>query len=68
MIAPPGEDGFEELSPTAAVAWRLLDRPRSVESLAHDLAAAYSAEPDVVAGDVQALLDVLVERRLVVRA
>ena len=62
VLAPPGGEDFQELSPTAAEAWRLLERPQTLSELVQDVAAAYRVVPDSIAGDIRSLVDDLIAR------
>jgi hypothetical protein len=62
VLAPPGREGFEELSPTAAAAWRMLETPRTLPELTDALAATYQVPPDDIADDIRRFVEELIER------
>ena len=49
------------LNPTAAEVWSLIDGSASLDRMAHDLATAHHAPPDLVRRDVATLLDGLAD-------
>jgi len=62
VLAPPGAEDFEELSPTAAAAWRMLEAPRTLPELTDALAATYRVPPDDIVDDVRSLVEDLIDR------
>lgn len=62
-----GSDEVVRLPGTGGAVWDELSRPLALDELANRLAQAYSAVPEQVATEVQALLDELVRRSAVVR-
>lgn len=62
FLAAPERDGFDRLSETAGVVWRLLDVPRSEAELVGMLAGDYGVPLEAIAADVEALLDDLRRR------
>jgi hypothetical protein len=65
VLAPPGRGDFEELSPTAAAAWRLLEAPRTLPELTDALAATYRMPREDVADDIRKLVEDLVDREAI---
>lgn len=62
VLAPPGREDFEELSPTAAAAWRILEMPRTFPELADALAETYDVPQGQIAGDIRRLMESLISR------
>jgi hypothetical protein len=65
LLAPPGQVGFDHLSGTAAVVWLVLETPSTRDELLNTLAELYSIRPDDIAGDVDALLEDLHKRGVI---
>jgi hypothetical protein len=62
VVAPPGREDFDVLSPTASAVWRLIETPTHFTDVVDAVARAYSVSPDDVAPDVRTLLADLVHR------
>ena len=56
VLAAQDSEGFEELSPTAAAVWRLLENPRALPDLVEALAIGYDVRPEEIAVDVGTLI------------
>jgi len=61
LLLPPGIDEPFVLAGTGPALWELLAEPRALDDLVAVLAAAYEADPDVVAADVAPTVDRLTE-------
>jgi pyrroloquinoline quinone biosynthesis protein D len=59
-------EGAVELSDTADAIVQLCDGERTTGEIVSALAAEYEVEPDVLRGDVDACLEALIERSLIV--
>lgn len=62
VLAPPGREDFEELSPTAAAAWRMLETPRTLPELTEALASTYRVPRDDIVDDIRRLVEDLIDR------
>jgi hypothetical protein len=62
LLAPIGRDDFDHLSGTAAIMWRLLETPRSLDDLVNTLADMYTISAEEIATDVRALVAELMDR------
>jgi hypothetical protein len=65
ILAPRARDDFDQLSPTAAAVWSVLESPCSLEELVESLAEAYSVEPEEISPDVAALVSELLHRGVI---
>ena len=68
IVTVAGSEAFDRLTPTGAVVWLLLDRPRTPDEIAERVAQLYGIAVQDVRSDVEALLDDLVARGLAVHA
>lgn len=64
ILANPGEEGFERLSPTGAAVWELLAAPTSVSSVVAELAEVFEAPRATIEGDVAEIIEQFVARGL----
>jgi hypothetical protein len=62
LLTRVGWDGVDQLSPTAAAVWTLLDSPSNVPDLADRVSQRYSLDPRVLEQDIGTLLQELVTR------
>ena len=67
ILGSPDREGFDALPGTARTVWEVLALPRSFEELVTELAQAYEAPADRVAGDVRPLMEQLEQRGWVER-
>jgi coenzyme PQQ synthesis protein D (PqqD) len=65
ILAHPGEDGFERLSPTGAAVWELLGSPTTVSSVVAELAEVFEAPRATIESDVTEIIEQYVGRGLV---
>jgi hypothetical protein len=61
VMTRQGVDGFEQLSPTAAAVWALLDEPMGLQRVVELLTTTFAAPADAIGRDIRALFDRLVE-------
>ena len=66
LVLPPGRDEPQLITAPGDRVWEELARPRTLDDLAATLAAQFEAEPTLVANDVSALLDQLIQLGVVV--
>jgi Coenzyme PQQ synthesis protein D (PqqD) len=66
VCLPPGSSEPVTLAGTAPEVWDLLERPRSLEELASELAGRHGIDAETVANDVLPVLRRMAELRLVV--
>jgi hypothetical protein len=64
ILAAPGEDGFERLSPTGAAVWELLETPAAVPTIASQLGEVFVAPGGRIEIDVAEIIERLVQRGL----
>lgn len=64
LVGDPDGRDLHLLEDSAALVWRLLETPRPLPELVRAVAGIYETSPDALRGDVEELLDGLVELRL----
>lgn len=62
LLAAPGRDDVDRLSPTAGAVWSLLEVPRTASSLVDELCDAFDAPRQRIEADLDALLTDLATR------
>jgi hypothetical protein len=65
ILAQPGHEGFEWLSPTGAAVWELLGGPTTASSVAEELAEVFEAPRATIERDVAEILEQFARRGLV---
>jgi hypothetical protein len=60
LAALPEDRDARRLSGSASAVWTLIDAPRSVPELVHELAAAYRIPPEEIEGAIAGCVDELV--------
>jgi hypothetical protein len=65
LLARSDAEDVEMLSPTAAIAWRLLDAPATLAQLTEILTAGYGESRDAIERDVRVLFEELAASRMI---
>jgi Coenzyme PQQ synthesis protein D (PqqD) len=62
LVTTVDQDQVDRLSPTAVAVWALLEEPATIDAVVDELARAFDAPRERIAGDVEGLLADLVRR------
>jgi hypothetical protein len=65
LLLPAAEGELVSLTGTGVTLWELLAEPVELAELSAILSQAYATRPDVIATDIQPVLDELVRRGLI---